>query len=288
MKAPATCGELIQGHLDGEDFLVNCPIDLFSEARLRPVDLPGLHVDSRSRHGKIARALDVVATDLDVPLAHALTMLSPIPRGKGMASSTADITAALAAFCLSTGIELDDAALGELICRIEPSDGVHFPDIAHVDHLNGSCHESLPVPRGLRVLVLDCGGEVDTVAFDRERARAMYRAHRQAVVQMLDMLKTGLKRADLQLVARAATISAQLSQLVLPKAPFETLLDLTLCEGGLGVNCAHSGTVLGVMYENSETMRGEHLRDVITAELGSQYPVVGDFAVISGGVHANV
>ena len=31
VKAPATCGELIQGAIDGQDFLVNCPIDLFSE-----------------------------------------------------------------------------------------------------------------------------------------------------------------------------------------------------------------------------------------------------------------
>lgn len=286
VKAPATCGELIQGHLDGEDFLVNCPIDLFAEAKVQPVAMPGLHVHASAQHGKIVRALEVAARDMDARLAHALSVHSPIPRGKGMASSTADITAALAAYCMSAGIELDDAALGELICRIEPSDGVHFPGIAHVNHLTGECHASLPVPQGLRVLILDCGGEVDTVTFDRERARRMYREHRSEVARMLETLKLGLQHHDLNLVGVAATSSALLSQLVLPKAPFDTVLELTLREGGLGVNCAHSGTVLGVMYADDEPLRGAHLHEVMTSALGDRHPVVGDFAVIGGGVHA--
>lgn len=284
VRAPATCGELIQAHLDGEDFLVNCPIDLFAEAEVSAVGMLGLHMRSPEQHGKIIRALHRVASENQRDLSHIVHIHSPIPRGKGMASSTADITAAVAAFCKSAGIDLDDAAFGSLMTRIEPSDGVHFPGIAHVDHLEGVCHESLPVPRGLRVLVLDCGGEVDTVGFDRERSRAIYREHRDDVVWMLDTVRDGLRDHDLRRVAQAATTSARISQQILPKPPFEAVLERAIHEGALGVNCAHSGTVLGVMYEDSNPHLGERLRAAMIQELGEQYPVLGDFAVISGGV----
>ena len=45
-RAPATCGELVQGAIDGCDFLVNCPIDLYATASVATVDDGGLHLRS--------------------------------------------------------------------------------------------------------------------------------------------------------------------------------------------------------------------------------------------------
>lgn len=283
-SAPATCGELVRGHLDGQDFLVNCPIDLHAQAEVTPVAMLGLHMHSPQHYGKTLDALTMLATRHGLRPAHLLRIHNPVSRGKGMASSTADITAAVAAFCDSAGIELDDDTLGTLIAQIKPSDGVHFPGIAHLDRLQGICHESLPAPGGLRVLVVDCGGQADTVDFDHERARALYREHRQDVLFMLDKVRRGLLAHDLRRVADAATLSARLSQHILPKPPLETVLQRARYEGALGVNCAHSGTVLGVLYDDGDPRRSWRLRSAMIQELGEQYPVVGDFAVIGGGL----
>lgn len=63
---------------------------------------------------------------------------------------------------------------------------------AEVNHLSGKLHALWPAPRGLRVLVVDSGGSVDTVAFDRERARAIHAEHRDAVRRTLSRMRCGL------------------------------------------------------------------------------------------------
>lgn len=51
--APATCGEFVQGAIEGRDFFVNCPIDCFAFATVRPIDRPGLHVRRPENHTKV-------------------------------------------------------------------------------------------------------------------------------------------------------------------------------------------------------------------------------------------
>ena len=63
-KAPATCGELIQGCLDGHDFLVNCPIDLYAYAELQPTSTPGISVSDVAHHGKIDHGIALLTDRL--------------------------------------------------------------------------------------------------------------------------------------------------------------------------------------------------------------------------------
>jgi L-threonine kinase len=284
VKSPATCGELIQGAIDGQDFLVNCPIDLFSEVELNNQRKTGLEIDAEGDFAKVSAALVRVADLYGIALNHRLCIASPIPRGKGMASSTADITAALGAFIRHAGIDLNDEGLGSLIASVEPSDCVHYPGIAEVNHLTGKLFARFPVPSGLRVIVVDCGGEIDTLNFDRTRARAIYNEHRSEVMGLLGELRRGLLFADAAAIGDAASRSARLSQRILPKFPLELLHRVCTDAGAVGVNCAHSGTVLGVMYVKRPGRAGDIARAIERA-FGRDLPVIGDHAIIGGGWH---
>lgn len=281
-SAPATCGEFIQGALDGRDFLINCPIDLYSTAVLYAGDRAGLAVEEDDRYEKLIAAVDVLARRYALALRHSMVMESRIPRGKGMASSTADITAALKAVCATFHVDVPDRVFASILAEVEPSDCVHIPGIAQVNHLTGELVEQLPAPDGLRVLVVDCGGAVDTLAFDRERARSVYRQCADELAYALALVQRGLRHRDLMALGEGATRSARISQRVLEKPQFEALHALGRELGALGVNCAHSGTVLGVLHRGPATDKmiariDWHFRDDID--------VLGDFAVIGGGAH---
>ncbi len=285
-RAPATCGELIQGSIDGHDFLINCPIDLFAEVELTDARAPGLEIEGQDegKFAKVSAALTRVAELYDVELNHRLWITSSIPRGKGMASSTADITAALGAFIRNSGIELNDEGFASLIASIEPSDCVHYPGIAEINHLTGKLFARFPVPSGLRVIVVDCGGRVETMRFDRARARAIYNEHRAEVMGLLGELRRGLLFADAAAIGDAASRSARLSQRILPKPPLEVLHRVATDSGAVGVNCAHSGTVLGVMYVKRPG-RADDIARAIERAFGRDLPLLGDHAIIGGGWH---
>lgn len=284
LRAPATCGELVQGAIDGQDFLVNCPIDLFSEVELTNTRAPGLEIDAEGDFAKVTAALTRVAGLYDIKLNHRLCISSPIPRGKGMASSTADISAALGAFIRHGGIDLNDEGFGSLIASVEPSDCVHYPGIAEVNHLTGKLFARFPVPSGLRVIVVDCGGQVETLRFDRARARAIYSEHRGEVMGLLGELRRGLLFADAAAIGDAASRSARLSQRILPKPALDLLHRVVTEAGAVGINCAHSGTVLGAMYVRRPG-RADDIVRAIQQAFGRDLPVLGDHAIIGGGWH---
>ncbi len=284
MQAPGSCGEFVQGYIDGQDFLVNCPIDLYACAKVSRLSKPGLSLHLPEQFNKIRDIATLIAEEFFLELKHHIVVESAIPRGKGMASSTADITAALAALCRSCDLPLSDKVFSRLITEIEPSDCLHFPGIAHVNHLTGDLIELLPAPQDMKVLVLDCGGEIDTIGFDRQRARHVYHNNAGAISDALALLKRGLHMGNLQWVADAATHSAELSQKIHFKPQFDALRAIAKEAGALGINCAHSGSVLGVLFRSSEILK-ENLLRRITPELGSSVNILGEFRIIGGGYH---
>lgn len=199
-----------------------------------------------------------------------------------MASSSADLSAALSAVCDSRGLVIPPVELSRLIALIEPSDSVHLPGIAHVNQITGAVHACLPAPNDLSVIVVDCGGQIDTLEFDRERAHAVYRRVQTRLKATLALMTNSLRLRDPVGVALAATISARISQEILPKAPFDDLLESSVNAGALGVNCAHSGTVLGVLYRTSDGL-GDTLVRLIDQQFGKDLQIIGSYCIIAGG-----
>jgi L-threonine kinase len=245
---PATCGELVQGTLDGVPCLVSCPIGRYSlaEVRLRP----GEGWDVPPDAPKATAALRDGLRYLDRPeLGGRLRLVTDLPRGRGYASSTADIGATLFALGQAMGQPLTSEEVAQLAVGVEPSDSTLFPGLTLFDHRGSSFHECLGPAPSLTVVVLDPGGAVDTLAFNRldhqGTLRRLAPEHRRAFA----LLREGLEQRDWEALGEAVTLSACAHQAILPDPLLELALALAREVGALGVCRAHSGTLLGLLLD---------------------------------------
>ena len=282
--APASCGEFAQGAIDGRDFLVNAPIDLYSCATVKTASVPGIHLQNANGFEKVQSGLKLFEMTHCSTVGHTVSLHSQVPRGKGMTSSSADLAAALSAVAQAQGQQLSVTQLSHLIAQVEPSDHVHLPGIGLVNHLTGEILESLPAPRDLSVVVVDCGEEVDTKSFDRERAREVYRQHQPLIRTALSLVRKGLLLQDVVALSEGATMSASLGQKILYKPQLSELLKYSFACGALGINCAHSGTVIGLLHRTSDGL-SRNLQEMLATRFADSVSVVGNYRIITGGCH---
>ena len=247
-SAPSTCGELAQGMLGGTPVMVTCPIDLFSTATVDLWEGTGL-VQGPAESPKATRAVELALAllgrnDLDAKL----MIQARVPRSKGMASSSADVAAAIGATAAALGEKLSIQQQAELALAVEPSDGVMLPGIALFDHKGGQMARSLGDPPDMRVLVLEFAGVVDTEAFNAVDRDAELQRQEATFREALQLITEGLDSGDGELIGRGATQSALSHQTVLPKPQLPATLALGQDAGALGVDVAHSGTVVGLLF----------------------------------------
>ena len=258
--APGTCGELAQGMLDGIVCMVTCPIDLYSKATVElspssPVITSEAGIYGSPDSPKACRAARATLDYLGaVGMNVRLSLDSCLPRGKGMASSTADVSAAIVATAAAMERELSADQISEIALGVEPSDGVMFPDVALFDHRKGRISRRLGPPPPMSVLILDFGGSVDTLAFNQsDRDEALKRLGPR-MKEAVSLIEDGILRGDPLRIGRGATVSAQANQQVLFKPNFEPVLELSREVGAVGVNVAHSGTVLGMLFRDDAAL----------------------------------
>lgn len=246
VKAPGSCGELVQGVIGGEPFLVTCPIDLYAEASV--LKLPGCHTGLGD---KAALALQKVLRHFAIEdFPYRITLHSALPRGKGMASSSADIAAVSQAAALSVGKVCPTELLGRVASSIEPTDGIFHEGIVAFHHLSGTCRESLGKAPALAIAVFDMGGSVDTLRFNqRNDLMRLHEKNEDTIKEALYLLKKGIARRDARCIGAGATMSARANQTVLYKPCLEELLCIAESCGAVGVNIAHSGTVIGALFD---------------------------------------
>ena len=243
---PGSCGELLQGWHAGEPFLVTCPIARYTTVRASATlqGLVGLGEKSR-------RALQLYLHEAGIEkLPFGMRLTSELPQGKGMASSSADIAATLAAASHAFGRPLAPEAILRLAVQVEPTDAVFLAGIVCLNQVTGRVqrrYRSLSYPQ---LTIFDTGGTVDTAACHAETMGQ--EAHPWE--PLLSALAQGERR-----LAEAATQSARWNQAVLPKDALEAL----------GLVAAHSGTVVGVIWPSQLAHDAIAYR---SAKLAQQFP----------------
>lgn len=261
-KAPATCGELIQGNITGMDFLVTCPVNIFSEVTVCLND-SGQVTGSPNLY-KVQKAVTQTLGFFNMQhLGAAIKISSQIPCGKGMASSSADISAACAAVAAALGTAITPEEISEIALSIEPTDGLMFPGIVLYDHLKGKQNRFLGAVPGIELMIVDLGGAVDTLSFNRDQKLGFFNRNKEKnVLQALLKMETALQHQDISLFGEAATESAFAHQAILPKPQLHTLFDICKGAGGIGINIAHSGTVVGLLFKAGH-MPVDQLKDTL-------------------------
>jgi L-threonine kinase len=210
-----------------------------------------------------------------------LRLSSHLPRSRGYGSSTADVGAVLYGVAALLGRSVTPEEVARLAVAVEPTDSTIFPGLAILDHRSASRHLALGPAPDLAVVVVDPGGEVDTVAFNRldlaEDLQRLAPRHQEAFA----LLQAGLARGDLRAVGEAATLSAVAHHEILPHPLLERAVALAREVHALGLCCAHSGTLLGVLLDPTQDSVAEATR-FLRAQLGAVATVTAH-RMVDGG-----
>lgn len=246
VKAPGSCGELAQGAIDGKSFLITCPIDVYSEVTATVCDnfIP-LTIGS-----KAVLAIEKTLQYLQINNGNFhVSVKSELPIGKGMASSSADISATCQSIALSAGKFLTPDQIADIALSIEPTDGIFFPGVMLFDHITGQLRHSLGNAIPMHIAIFDVGGEIDTLHFNQRRdLKKLNHSKEMQVRQAMNLIMIGIATKDISLIGKGATISALANQSILFKPHLEDIINIALSWGAVGVNIAHSGTVVGVLF----------------------------------------
>ena len=284
VRAPGVCGELAQGMLGNDYFLVTCPVDFF--ARVKVELYQGFsEVVAPPDCAKTAAAVTHTLAYLGRPnLGARVSVSNPIPRGKGMGSSSADLAAAIAATGIALGTTLSPSEIGRIALQVEPTDGVMFPGIALFDHRNGVVAEELGRPMPLEVIALDFGGAVDTVAFNQVDRQAQWQAIQPQTDAALALVRQGLAAGDAHLLGQGASLSAAASQQILFKPRLPDVTSFAETVNAVGINVAHSGVVIGILLDATERRGRSVFRQARQAF--PEAAAIHHLRVIGGGVQA--
>lgn len=245
-----TFGELVQGVLGERPFLITLPIPtLRSEAIFIP-NITDSEITGSHSNTKAIEACKKLLQWFDMKGGGRLQIHSNIPAGKGMASSSADIVAAIKATAHSYSLPLTEDIISAIASEIEPTDGVMYDDVVAYDYIHGQLIESLgPLPPFV-LIGIDAGGIVDTIQFN-QLSKPYDWWDRNKFLEAYELAKTGIRNKKLSSICKAATISAHINQKILPKPHFSEFERLSnIYQGGLVI--AHSGTVIGILLDPSD------------------------------------
>ncbi len=249
-----TLGELYQGPLrpgtEPEIAVVSFPVDLHSWVYFTPGPAAGPPPQPPPFGRKSATAARLF-------LEHYRLVLPPgdwhthseLQVGVGMASSTADIVATLRCLFRVFSLPFDrDVVLG-ILRDIERADSVFLDEFAL--YLSGRHRvvRRLGPDVGFHTAFITEPGTVDTAAVT-PLLLDHYRRHGEEYQRCLTDLVKGFDSGDPAAVARAATLSASLSQEVLPKATFDSLRAQRERFGADGVFVAHTGSLVGYLFSS--------------------------------------
>ena len=173
-----------------------------SEAIFIPDDTARDITGMEAENSKAVKACIKLSERFGLKAGGKLYLRSNIPKGKGMASSSADITAALRAMADSYSLELTNGMISSIAAEIEPTDGVMYGDVAVAyDYIKGELIEQFGTLPPFTLIGIDCGGIVDTVQFNQ--LEKSYDAREQnKFIEAYKLVKRGIEEQNLSYIVR--------------------------------------------------------------------------------------
>ncbi|KVE95202.1 GHMP kinase [Burkholderia vietnamiensis] len=243
-----TFGELMQGVLpDNRHFLVTLPVNLKSVVEFEITDADRVAVDVGFKT-KACRAVQDYLRLHGLPPGGMLHFKSMFAVGKGLASSSADMVAAIRAAAYAYGRTPAPETIESILRAIEPTDGVMYDGVVSFYHREVKLDERLGKTPALVIVSADRGGECDTIEFNRKK-RDPSAEVRDEYRGMLMRMKAAVRAQDLRELGEISTRSCQLSQAFNPHPHIDVLRKLRAETDALGLVATHSGTCVGLLYD---------------------------------------
>jgi L-threonine kinase len=132
--------------------------------------------------------------------------------------------------------------------------------------------------------VLELEDILDTQEFRKKDYGKVREENRKDIERAYSIFSEGCKKRDKKLLGKAVTMSSVANQKLIYKPMLSEIIDISYKCGAYGVNVAHSGTVIGILYD-------EHLVDIDRLkrmlwenEINKHYFKVYSVDMIKGGV----
>lgn len=202
-----------------------------------------INPDAPSDSTKVQQAIKELAFSygLATDPGYRVTITGSPPRGKGLGSSSIDIASVLLGIKHLRGWGISTAELFKLMCRVERSDYLFDPErILVANPSDGSCAIVAHAPK---CLVLAWDTEPGTAVNTEEvlHLDIARRSFKEEYKELSGMVQSG----ETERLLGAATRSAELNNLLLPKIGFSVALKLVNELQNVGLIAAHTGTILG-------------------------------------------
>jgi uncharacterized protein involved in propanediol utilization len=216
----------------------------------------------------------------------ALAFIGAAPRGRleiecnvatgvGLGSSTCDVVAAIRAVCSFYGIAVGAADIARLAIEAEgAADPLMFDrEMVLFAQRHGRVLESLGdwAPRYTLLSIYTDEGSlgVDTLSLPLPD---YVEAELSVFEDMVDRARVAFRAHYAPAIAAIATESAALNQRFLPLRHFHQIRELADQYGALGVQISHSGTVGGVLFDESRDVQSDQ---DFTAQLSAEVRSLG-------------
>ncbi len=285
-RCPGSCGELIQGWVGDSEKLVTYGIDVYSNVAVYRKKQGEL--EASARNSKAFFAMKKTLETLKIPEAElsrlSLTITSELPIAKGMASSTADI----AATCLATATffnrKIAVQQIMDICLAIEATDSTPFSSLTLFDQCQGLTRESSGWRPDFYVLTLEPETQLVTEQFRTAKINDLFFRQRFQFLKVYNLYEEALQEKSLAKLGQAALASATLNQQILPKRHFAYLRQVVEKFQLLGINVAHSGTVLGLLLPEKNFFEPVY-KELQKAGIEKDYPTIHLRKACYKGVH---
>ena len=262
ISCPGSCGELFQCVVGEEECLLSYNID----RRVKLTCQDGGDEVSVSLGSKMEKCRDFLGISTEVKV---IAYQGELPIGKGYSSSTADIVSYLYALTSSQGFSYSPRELTQLAVEIEASDSVAFENWTVINPLTGKIlHQTAWKPE-LYVYILEPETYLSTEDIDRMVVSPAYPYQESS--KLFDLYQTACREKSLQKLGLLATKSARLNNQRLPKPYLEEIIQLAIDYGSIGVNVAHSGTIVGILFTKEALSQVEELELALSSSDISNY-----------------
>lgn len=245
---PGSFGEILQGKVKNRDLLLSCPVNLYTEVKIfecnNPLKKKYLKKSAEFLYNILkAWGEEDYYNNIDIEIT------SQIPYGKGLASSTADLCGVYYALLKMFKKEFNQNELMENCIKIEPTDSIIFKDMTLFDYKKGFYKEAIGSYMNYNILAFEGSKVVNTVEFNNSNLSDL-----SDVEDLLHVIKEAVEEKNLEKLAFVSTESIIRNQKRLYYDFLQKVLEINKNTSGLGVIGAHSGNVLGIIFDDLEKL----------------------------------
>jgi Protein involved in propanediol utilization, and related proteins (includes coumermycin biosynthetic protein), possible kinase len=241
---PGSFGEVLQGRINKKDLLLSCPVNIYTKVKVFECNNAEKKFNNQKSAAFLKNILKLWGYEEHCK-SFDIEINSQIPNGKGLASSTADLCAVYYCLLKLFNKEFNEEELIEQCIKIEPTDSIIFKKMTLFDYKNGLFKKPMGNYLNYNILAFEGNKVVDTVEFNNKKLPPL-----SDVDDLLPILAEAIEEKNLEKLAYVSTESIVRNQKRLYYEFLQEVINIKDKTSGLGIIGAHSGNVLGIIYED--------------------------------------